>query len=200
MKNLQAILIGLLILAVGFLFVKQSKSAPGTTPGENKPKKETSTAPKIVFVKGDTLLDKYDVFQTQIKALEAKGKRMEANLSARGQALQREFLTAQQKAQSGTWAPAQIQQEEQRLVQKQQALAQDQERMGRQIQEERLKIEQELEKKIKSLLEDIRKEKGYDYILNYGQATGVLMADSTLDITPEVLKRLNTKPATEKKE
>jgi outer membrane protein len=199
MKNLQAILIGLLILAVGFLFVKQSKSAAGNTTSDTKPKKETGASPKIVFVKGDTLLDKYDVFQTQIKALEAKGKRMEANLSARGQALQREFLAAQQKAQSGTWAPAQIQQEEQRLVQKQQALAQDQERMGRQIQEERLKIEQDLEKKIKSLLEEVRKEKGYDYILNYGQATGVLMADSTLDITPEVLKRLNIKPA-EKKE
>jgi outer membrane protein len=90
-------------------------------------------------------------------------------------------------------APSQIQAEEQRLGQKQQSLAAEQERMSKILLEKKQKIQEQLEKDIKVQLTSLRKEKGYDYILNYGPGTGVLMVNDSLDITKTVLQRLNAK-------
>jgi Skp family chaperone for outer membrane proteins len=40
---------------------------------------------------------------------------------------------------------------------------------------------------------EVRKEKGYKYILNYAAGTGVLMVDKNLDITTTVVELLNNK-------
>ena len=42
-------------------------------------------------------------------------------------------------------------------------------------------------------IEEIRKENGYKYILNYATGTGVLMVDQSLDITKAVVEQLNNK-------
>ena len=49
----------------------------------------------------------------------------------------------------------------------------------------------ELEKQIKDILTSLRQEKGYDYILNYGPGTGVLMVNEAHDVTGLVLEKLN---------
>lgn len=78
-------------------------------------------------------------------------------------------------------------------MQKQQNLVAQQESMSKQLLEERQKLQENLEKRVKELLTAIRKEKGYDFILNYGPGTGVLMVNDSLDITKVVLEKLNAK-------
>lgn len=193
MKNITSVLTWILLVAVGYLFFAHfSNSASG-------PKKKTTEVsateetPKIVYVNGDSLLNKYAVFQADLKALETRSKGMESTLASRGRSLQQELIAAEQKAQSGQWAPAQIQKEQQRLMQKQQNLVAQQESMSKQLLEERQKLQENLEKRVKELLTAIRKEKGYDFILNYGPGTGVLMVNDSLDITKVVLEKLNAK-------
>lgn len=193
MKNITSVLTWILLVAVGYLlFAHFSNSASG-------PKKKTTEAsataeaPKIVYVNGDSLLNKYAVFQADLKALETRSKGMESTLASRGRSLQQELIAAEQKAQSGQWAPAQIQKEQQRLMQKQQNLVAQQESMSKQLLDERQKLQENLEKRVKELLTAIRKEKGYDFILNYGPGTGVLMVNDSLDITKVVLEKLNAK-------
>lgn len=193
MKNITSVLTWILLVAVGYLFFAQfSNAAPGS-------KKEATDAnvkdetPKVVYVNGDSLLKKYTAFQDELNALEARSKSMESTLASRGRSLQQELISAEQKAQSGQMAPAQIQKEQQRLMQKQQSLVAQQESMSKQLLDERQKLQENLEKRVKELLTAIRKEKGYDFILNYGPGTGVLMVNDSLDITEVVLERLNAK-------
>jgi outer membrane protein len=192
MKNITSVLTWILLVAVGYLlFAHFSNPASGS-----KKKTETTVkedTPKIVYVNGDSLLNKFTTFQDELKALETRSKGMESTLASRGRSLQQEMIAAEQKAQSGQWAPAQIQKEQQRLMQKQQSLVAQQESMSKQLLDERQKLQENLEKRVKDLLTAIRKEKGYDFILNYGPGTGVLMVNDTLDITKVVLEKLNAK-------
>jgi len=128
-----------------------------------------------------------------LDALEAKGKNAETTLANRGRALQQEMMAAEQKAQTGQFAPAQLQKEQQRLMQKQQNFVAEQDRLSKQFATERQKLQEDLEKQVKDLLTAIRKEKGYDFIMNYGPGTGVLMVNDSLDITKVVLEKLNAK-------
>ncbi|WP_373550096.1 OmpH family outer membrane protein [Haliscomenobacter sp.] len=193
MKNITSVLTWILLVAVGYLFFAHfSNAASGSkkTTTEVNAKEET---PKVVYVNGDSLLNKFTTFQADLKALEARSKTMESTLASRGRSLQQEMISAEQKAQSGQMAPAQIQKEQQRLMQKQQNLVAQQESMSKQLLDERQKLQENLEKRVKDLLTAIRKEKGYDFILNYGPGTGVLMVNDSLNITNEVLEKLNAK-------
>jgi outer membrane protein len=188
--NISLILNGILIVAVAYLMVNQFKSVGDKAPS-GKPVPDAG-AVKIAFVNSDTLLEKYGSYQDKVKTLEKKSQDAEAALQASGRSLEREFLQAQQKVQQGLLTPNQVQQEEQRLTQKQQGLVAQQERMGKQLLEERQKLLGDLEKEVKDILKALREEKGYDYILNYGPGTGVLMVNDQLDITDLVLERLNS--------
>lgn len=192
MKNITSVLTWILLVAVAYLlFAHFSNAASGAKKETTEVKKDET--PKVVYVNGDTLLKKYTAFQEQLNALEARSKSMESTLASRGRALQQEMINAEQKAQSGQMAPAQIQKEQQRLMQKQQNLVAQQESMSKQLLDERQKLQENLEKRVKELLTAIRKEKKYDYILNYGPGTGVLMVNDSLDITAVVLEKLNKK-------
>ena len=182
----------LLLIAVAFLLVNHFRGGAGKGPDEAL-KTADETGPKIVFVNSDTLLQKYEYINQKQEELYKKEQEADAQLKTRGRALEREFIAAQDKIQKGLLAPNQIAAEEQRLGQKQQALAAEQERINRELLAEGQKLQEELSKTIKALLTDIRAEKGYDFILNYGPGTGVLMVNDSLDITPMVLERLNKK-------
>lgn len=192
MKNITSVLTWILLVAVGYLLYAHFASATSGSKGKSTEVKKEET-PKVVYVNGDSLLSKYAVFQEQLTALEARGKSMENTLAGRGRSLQQEMINAEQKAQSGQFAPAQLQKEQQRLMQKQQNFVAEQDRMSKQLLGERQKLQEDLEKRVKELLTAIRKEKGYDFILNYGPGTGVLMVNDSLDITKAVLEKLNAK-------
>jgi len=151
------------------------------------------TGPKIVYVNADTLLANYEYMNLKQEEFGQREAKADSDLKARGRALEKEFMAAQEKIQKGLLAPNQIAVEEQRLGQKQQALAAEQERLTRELMAEGQKLQEELNKTIKELLAQIQKEKNYDFILSYGPGTGVLMVNDSLDITKMVLERLNKK-------
>lgn len=200
MKNLFQILTIVLLVAVAYLlfshFSHHRGGADATITGDAIANGDLS----IVYINSDTLLNNYDYYKEQATLLEQKGKDADAAMQARTRTLEREFRQAQEKVQTGTMTPKQVQSEEQRLMAKQQSLMAEQERLGQSLMAEQQKLQEDLQTRIKSLLKDLQKEKGYHYILNYGPGSGVLMVDESLDITREVLKRLNEKPATEEKE
>ena len=189
MKNLSLILNIVLLLAVGVLYFLFFGNKPGT----QKPAEAAinGASPNIVYINSDTLLFNYGYFRTRQEALAQKEESADADLQSRGRALEREIAQAQQKAQSGLLAPKDIQQMQQQLAVKQQQLMQDQERITQELLQETQELQMELQKKVKDLLVEIQAEKGYDYILNYGPGTGVLMVNEELDITRQLLERLN---------
>lgn len=189
MKNLSFILSLMSFLGVIYLLVDRFSGATGKTAASV----QEIPGAKIVFVKADTLLSKYDYFKQKMEELAKKEQEATTALQTRGKALESEMLGFQKRAQSGTVAPAQLQAEEQRLLRKQQSLMQDQEKISQELLMQSQELQNELQTKVKDMLATLQKTKGFDYVLSYATGTGVLMVNDSLDITEEVLKQLNGK-------
>lgn len=192
MKNASLILNVILLLAVGYLFVAHFSGAK-QEPAADVAASDPAGPLHIVYINTDSLLSNYDYFKERQQQLSAKEEQATSNLQARTQALEREFNAANQRAQTGTLAPKEIQQMEQDLMAKRQRLLEEQQRVSQELLQQGQELQEELQNKVKDLLAQLRKEKGYDYILSYGPGTGVLMVNDSLDITSEVLERLNQK-------
>ena len=189
MKNLSLILNAVLLLAVIYLFYAPfSGPKPEAVPTEPKTEK---AALNVVYVREDTLLNQFKDFHEKMETLNNKKQQADASLQSRGRALEKEVAGIQAKIQQGLLTPNQIATEEQRIAQKQQSLMQESDKIAQEIMTETQTLNNELQDKVKAVLEALRDEMGYDYILNYGPGTGVLMVNDSLDITSIVLERLN---------
>lgn len=199
MKNISLILNIVLLLAVGFLYVKVFSGAKTAQPAAAGT--ESGAEPlKVVYVNADTLLENYDYFKEQREALQKKETDADASLKAKGRAFENEMRQIQQKIQQGLLAPNDIQREEQRMAQKQQQLMAEQEQMQRTLLEESQKINEALQKELLDKLKSIKETEGYDFIFSYASGGQILVANDSLDITQRVVKELNTerKEATKK--
>lgn len=155
-------------------------------------------AEEIVFVNSDSLLTKYDYFKDMTTRLEKKGKAAQADLVSRGQAFQRE-VAEYQKAQA-TMAADQRQATEQRLQRKNQELQAYQQNAGAQVQQEQAGEQAKLYEKVAEFLKVYAKDKGYKMVMTYQKGnSGILYGDASLDITSDVVKKLNEAYAKDKK-
>lgn len=171
---------------------KSASSSPASAPAK------ASSNPEFVYVNSDTLLNNYEYFKEMRSKLEDKGKKAQSDLSSRGQAFQREVADYQKSAQ--TMSAEQRQATEQRLARKQQELQSYNQNASLQIQKEEADEQQKLYDKVADFLKTYAKTKGYKMVLTYQKGnSAVLFADSTLDVTKDVLKGLNDAHAKAKK-
>jgi outer membrane protein len=148
---------------------------------------------KVMFVNIDSLQDKYTWFKQKNEAMTQKQRSMESAFEAKARNFQNDVAALQQKAQSGTVPPAQLQQEEQSLGARQQSLAGERDRKAKELQDEAMKFNEELRQRIKTVLTEVQKQKGYDYVISYSDAVGSQFwyVNPNMDITSEVLAILN---------
>jgi outer membrane protein len=172
---------------------------------KNKPAETTAAATPpssdkeaIVYVNSDTLLSKYEYAKDMGKRLEDKGKSAQSDLASRGQAFQREVADYQK--QQATMAADQRQKTEQRLQREQQELQTYQQRASADFQNEQGTENGKLYDKIADFAKSYAKEKGYKLVLTYSKANPtVLYGDPALDVTSDVVQKLNDAYAKEKK-
>ncbi|MFT4686343.1 MAG: Skp family chaperone for outer membrane protein [Bdellovibrionota bacterium] len=176
-----------LLIALTFIGCQaQEKNATSTTSSS-----AAESSPKIVFVRLDSLQNGYTELATELERLQGNAQAADQNIQKQMAGLQSEMELIQNKIQRGEMTPKMIQNEQQRLGGKEQQIMQQRDIALASIQEDQMKLQQQFGERVKNILEEIQKEKGYDYILNEGGGGGVLVARDSYDITPEVLKRLN---------
>ncbi|WP_020538089.1 OmpH family outer membrane protein [Lewinella cohaerens] len=178
------------IVALGTLLSCQPQAATteeGTTTA-------SSSVGNIVFIRLDSLTNQYASLSEKTKALEARAIEADKGQNERVTAFQRDVQNYQRRANSGQMSPKDMGNEQERLAGREQALMQEAERLRQELQMEQMKLSAEFEENLMKVLEEIQGEFNYDYILSYGNGTGVLMVSDKNDITPEVAKRLNTIP------
>jgi len=198
--NISLVLNGILLIAVAYL-LSQHLSSAGKKAGAAEATGADAPAPlSIVYLNADTLVEQYASFRLQKEALDKRQVEAGQRLNQRGAALENEFRAVQQKIQQGLLAPSQIADEEQRLGKKQQELMAEQEKLSKELVAETQRIQLELENELRQSLDKMRELRGYDYILQYGQGSSVLLASDSLDITAEVLEILNQKKPEEEEE
>ena len=192
-KNISLILNGILLLAVAHLyylnFSKKDNTQPVSTLAPAK-----GGGVKIAYVNADTLDARYEWLKEQKKALEQRVINAEKNMGSKKEALMKDLAAFQQKYESGTVPPAQLEKEYAALNERQRKLAEEEERLGKQLTQEQQKAMNELMANVEAKLKSLQSQIGYDYILSYSKGGGqVLLANDSLDITVQVLDLLNAK-------
>lgn len=169
---------------------QEKKTAPASAP-------EKKTEP-IVFVNSDSLLNNYEYFKDTKAKFEAKSKKAQSDLTAKGTAFQKEVAEYQKNAQS--MSADQRASTEERLARKQQELAAFNQNASTALQTEEAQENEKLYNKVSDYLKTYAKNKGYKMVLTYSRGNPtVLYADSTLDVTKEVVAGLNEAYKKEKK-
>jgi outer membrane protein len=162
-------------------------------PAAPQPDKET-----VVFINQDTLLSKYDYAKDVTKSMQDKGKAAQNDVGSRQQAFQREVAEYQRNA--NTMPADQRQTTEQRLQRENQELQGYQQNATAQFQNEQSAEAGKVYDKIADFAKTYAKEKGYKLVLMYSKANPtVLYGDQSLDVTSDVIKRLNAAYTKDKK-
>ena len=194
-KNLFKLTAGLLTAASFIVSCNQDKpaaTAPAATTSAAKPTEA------IVYVNSDSLLENYSYFKDLRGKLEAKSKKAQVDLTAKGNAFQKEVTEYQRNAQ--TMSADQRAATEQRLARKQQELTTFNQNASSALQNESAAENEKLYEKVAEYLKGYAKKKGYKMVLSYSKANPtVLFADESLDVTKDVVTGLNAAYKSDKK-
>lgn len=186
----------LLVAAALTFFGCQPKAETADTTSTTTNSAASSAAGlKIVYVRLDSLQTGYTALAAELARLEDNVEKAQNNIQGQLAALQREAQQMQNKIQQGLMTPNSIQAEQQRFARKEQEIQQQRDLALNSIQEDQMRLQQQFGDRVKNILETIRAENGYDFILNEGGGSGLLLGNDAYDITNMVLDRLNAEEA-----
>jgi outer membrane protein len=170
--------------------ISACKQGASTTTAAPAASTTTDNKELIVYINSDTLSSKYAYVKDMEKRLNDKSTAAKADLQSKGEAFQRE-VADYQKAQA-TMPADQRQTTEQRLQREQQQLQSYQQNASAELQNAQGVEMGKLYDKIAEFVKGYAKEKGYKLVLTYSKNnTSMLYGDPSLDITADVLKKLN---------
>ena len=199
-----------LILIFAFALIilsctQKTKTSPDTSEVNQS---STTLNTRIVFVDQDTLLEKYDLYQESKNELEEQSTKAQNTISAKLEAFQRKVQKFQQKVyetqqKAATIAPVELKKLEEKFSKEQESLGRQEQKLIKQRDEAAAELEKkilELQIKIKNkidvYLNDLARDKNYDFVLiKGGAAGGVLYGNKKLDITDQVVSDLNKRHA-----
>jgi len=185
-------------LTLGLLVAGSMAACNQNKTGDKAAAAITATSGSIVFVNQDSLLAKYDYFKDMTKRLDDKNKSANDDVGARRQAIQREVADYQRTA--NTLSADQRSSTEQKLNRDGQDFQSYQQNTAAQLQNEQATEQQKLYEKVAGIIKDYAKEKGYKMVLTFQKGnTNLWYGDPGIDVTADVIKKLNDAYAKEKK-
>lgn len=196
MKNLLLVVNALLALAVGFLLIqhfKQSKSETKSIVIDSKNVGKIEPGTKVMFVNADTLMDKYTTYKTSLKQLEDKQKNAENAVQREIEALQKEYVGLQERAQKGQLSQEEAEKADLSLRTKQEAIAKKRDNLLKSVEDQSKKLDEVMKKEMNTKLTELQKELAFDYVVSYSPAGQFIFVNPSLDITKQVIETLNKK-------
>lgn len=191
MKNLSLILNIVLLVAVVVLFAMEFSE-------DKNEKKENSTEHiqnasdfKVAYVEIDSLLNNYDLYNELAKQFGDNQQRMEAELQQKSQNIQRQGADLQQKMQQRLITMRQAEAKQKELMQAQQNLIQLRDQLTQKLAMDQQIMNKQVYDSVYSFLNDLNTKRHYKIIFSTAQSNPILLADSTLNITKEVIDGLN---------
>ena len=179
MKNTSLILSIISLIAVvtfGIItLTKDGKKAEQPAEGSTAAAAEAGA---IVYVDLDRILTEYDMANDLRSVVETKVQNIQAEVTRRGQKLEKEVASYQEKIQKG-------------LMTRSVAEVQGQKLQQQEINEEQVVMMNQLGDAIQTFITKYNEEKQYAMILTNSGGAPVIAADAALDITEDVLAGLN---------
>jgi outer membrane protein len=201
MNRISIIINSILIIAVGILFFlyaqlkSNSLEITSSESGKSFPKLITDTTllknAKIAYINIDSLNEKYEYIKDKSKEIRGRQSAIEGSLNSMYTTFQQEVADLQQAAQAGIRPESELKKEEARLQQKQMEIA-NKEKQLQVLGEEVAATQSDMLQNVSKFIERYNNNK-FDYILAYttNNISSVLYANSSLEITNEIVNGLN---------
>jgi len=194
MKRLPIILNLVLLVAVAVLYVlfftskKSNSGSAGSLPGSVASVKGSLN---VAFVNIDSLVSKYTLYKDNNVKLAVKQKQMEAELKDKTDKFQKNYTDFQYKVNKGLVTTAEAQELQKNLGDEQQNLVKLRDQLSQEFGEQQQVMNRQMINEIEKYLKDYTKDHPYHYIFSYAFGQNLLYANDSLDITKEVLLKLN---------
>lgn len=198
MKKSALIINVILAIAVVLLYVLHFVGIPK---GADEPETDSTTSEivagekSIAWVNIDSVLNNYDMYFDIQKELEAKGRKMEADMTTRTRSFEREMMDFQEKVQKGLVTRSTAQQMQQDLSQKEQELYLFRDELRMKFAEEEQVMLRRIQNNITEFLKEYNKDKGFEIILSGAFGGPLLYGNPSIEITKEVTAGLNAEYA-----
>ncbi len=149
----------------------------------------------LAFVNVDYVLAESNIFKSEGIALRDKTEKTQQKWMKKEQNLQTEMQQLAEKYQKGLITTRSAQEKEQELQKRAASLQSAAQKEGKELEEENIVFQNRLNDLIMRAIQDINADKKYKMIL---QATSLLDADESLNISEAVLAKVNELYAAEK--
>ena len=196
MKRINCLINGLAALALIVLFSQcagKADTKTKTSSGEATANTVSGDL-KIAYVEVDTLLSKYNFCIDLNEAMMKKEENIRLTLNQKAATLDKDQKEFQKKYENNAFiSPERAQQEYNRLMKMQQDLQALQNKLTNELAAETQKNSLQLRDSINVFLKEYNKTKGYNLILSNTGFDNLLYADSSFNITQEIIDGLNAR-------
>ena len=192
MKNISFILsVVSLILAITFGTLYLVNGSKTTSANEAESTEITANAGDIVYVNLDQIIMGYDLASDLRAAVQVKVQTIQEEVQRRGKKFEKDYNTWMEKVNKGLITRSVAESQQAKLQKQQEELAKYAQEQEMIIQEEEIVMMNQIGDAIKTFLDSYNAEKGYAMILTNNGGAPVITADPGLDITEDVLAKLN---------
>ncbi len=188
MKNFTLGLNVVLVLAVGVLFYLHFKSDKKAVSSVQPKSDSASNSFRIAYFEMDSLQNNYEYYKQIVKELGVSEQQKRSELTNKRNEYAAKIKEYQQRGQ--TMTQAEIAKANQDVAQREKEYQEMEQAKGQEMQEEKMKKLQDIQKKIQDYLKDYNKDKGYSFIF-MNSPDLIYYKDSVYNITNDLLKGLN---------
>ena len=142
----------------------------------------------VAYVHVEAVLAQSELFLTEGDALQKKTEKAQESWAKKGQNLEYEAAKLQEKYQKGLITTANAQAEQQKLEQRAAALQQAQQKEAQALEEENYVFTNRAQDLLRRAVEAVNSDRRYKLIIN---ASALIDADTTLNISEQVLAKVN---------
>ncbi len=194
-QNLDRILIGILAIAVVVLFILHFSGANNDSSQDqillDGTPAEVEGEIKVAYVFVDSVLSNYEYYKVLTDRLLSTKASLERELAGKGESFQKEVNDFQYKVDKRLITSWDAEAQQKQLTEKQQVLMNLQNDMQSRLMQDEQAVTLQLHDSMMVAVNDVNRELGYSIILSNTFGGGLLYAEDYMNITKQVLDRLN---------
>lgn len=174
-----------------------SSCKDNAAPAAEEAQAQTVGSSDIAYVHVEAVLAQSELFLTEGEALKKKTEKAQQSWAQKEQNLQYEAAKLQEKYQKGLITTSDAQAQQQKLEQRAASYQQNSQKEAQALDEENFVFTNRAQDLLQRAVRDVNADKRYKLIIN---ASALIDADTTLNISDAVLKRVNELYQAEKQE
>lgn len=178
-------------IAFGTLYAIEKFDLLSSSDKEEKAAEITAAEGDIVYLNLDEIMEGYDMANDLKSQLQGKADKIAEELQRRERKLQNDYNSFVDKVNRGTITPTVAQSQQAKLQKQGEEFEQFRLEQAQIIQQEELAMLEQIADTIKEFLDKYNEEKKYAMIITNNANTPVITAAPGLDITDDVLTKLN---------